>query len=232
MHKKWGFIDFDNTMMATECLAVPSLIKRFNELYGEHLQSPLTPEIFQENFHGMARESLCKKMEVVFGIDVPYAELFADREWHIMKLYAEQGVEMASGIIDAFDVLVNSGVVLSFVSNNPVQRGLAAMRYATNGQGDKLASLMGTRFFEAGDKQKPLPDVYQRAIAQVKADVTKSFSVEDSVTGVKSAVAAGLDVYGYTGLSDNSKELSEKLMDSGAKATFNDWKAFPALLFG
>ncbi len=230
MEKRWGFIDFDNTMMATESKALPSLIKRFNILYGKKLKQPLTAEQYNKLFHGQARQDLCIELSKFYGIPVLYEELYADREWNIMQLYAEEGVEMAPNILSAFEELSGAGTVFSFVSNNPVQRGLAAMRYATNHEGNKLASFFGTRFFESGDKPKPLPDVYWHAVAQVKADVRQSFAVEDSVTGIRSAVAAGLRTYGYVGLSEKSKELAEKLLDYGAIAVFEDWKDFPSLV--
>lgn len=229
MEKRWGFIDFDNTMMATETKALPSLVKRFNVLYGKKLKQPLTLDQFNQLFHGLARQSLCIELSKFYGIAVSPDELYADREWHIMQIYAEEGVQMAPNILSAFEELSASGTVFSLVSNNPVQRALAAMRYATNHEGNKLASFFCTRFFESGDKPKPLPDVYWHAVAQVKADIRQSFAVEDSITGIRAAVAAGLRTYGYVGLAENPKAMAEKLLEYGALAVFEDWKDFPAL---
>lgn len=228
MNKKFLFLDFDNTMMATEQFAVPSLIARFNDLYGADLKEPLTLEIFKKHFHGQARENLCANLGAYFGIDVDYPTLYRDREWHVMQhLQAvDGGVPMAPHLIETLSDLVSHGAVLSFVSNNPIQRGLSAMRYADNGRGDELANLFGTRFFEAGDVQKPKPDVYIRAMLQVGADPELSVAVEDSVTGVTAAVAAGLTVYGFTGFADEREKSADKLMDAGAVQIFDDWGAF------
>jgi len=139
----------------------------------------------------------------------------------------EGGVPMAPHLIETLSNLAADGTVLSFVSNNPVQRALAAMRYADNGSGDELAALFGTRFFEAGDVQKPKPDVYVRAMRQVGATPEQSIAVEDSVTGVTAAVAAGMTVYGFAGFADDRAAAAEKLFQAGAKAVFDDWKNFP-----
>lgn len=228
--KKYLFLDFDNTMMATEQYAVPSLIARFNELYAAQLAAPLTLDIFKQHFHGQARENLCANLASYFSIDVNFADLYRDREWHMMQhlqaIGKSGGVPMAPHLVDVLAALSAKGVVLSFVSNNPIQRALAAMRSADNGRGDALAALFGTRFFEAGDVQKPKPDVYIRAMQQVGATPETSAAVEDSVTGVTAAVAAGLTVYGFTGFADAPETTGDKLTAAGAKAVFADWQMF------
>ncbi|MBI1214290.1 MAG: HAD-IA family hydrolase [Alphaproteobacteria bacterium] len=227
--KKFLFLDFDNTMMETEPFAVPSLIARFNELYGTQIPAPLTAAEFQEHFHGQAREGLCENLSAHFGIHIDYATLYKDREWFMMQHLqnAAGGVPMAKGLLEALTELHGRGVTLSFVSNNPVQRALAAMRYADNGQGDALAALFGTRFFEAGDVQKPKPDVYLRAMAQVGAPPAGCVAVEDSVTGATAAAAAGLTVFGYTGFAPDAQAAGKKLTGAGCIGVFSDWAYFP-----
>lgn len=223
MAKPWLFLDFDNTLMGTEKLAVPSLIRRFNELYGAHISTPLTLETFHAHFHGQAREGLCASLTAHYGITVDYPTLFTGREKYMTALYAEVGVEMAPHLLDTLRALEAAGTGLAFVSNNPIQRGLAAMRYATNGQGDTLARLFATNYFEAGPIQKPDPDIYLRALHETRADPARTLAVEDSVTGVKAAVAAGLKVLGYTGFADDKPQTAAHLKKHGALGVFDDW---------
>lgn len=232
MKKFFVFLDFDNTMMATEQYAVPSLIARFNMLYGDQLKSPLTFEEFKKHFHGQARETLCANLSAHFGITVDFPTLYDAREERMMDYLSQVkgGIPMAPNLIETLNGLVAQGAVLSFVSNNPVQRGLASMRFADNGRGDELARLFGTRFFEAGGIQKPKPDVYIRAMAQVGATVENSFAVEDSVTGATSSVAAGIRTFAFTGFADDAPALAEKLIAKGCVSAFHDWKDFPALV--
>ncbi len=227
----WLFIDFDNTMMATEYIAVPSLVTRFNMLYAETIGRDLTVDEFKENFHGQAREALCQSLSQHFNIEVEFATLFEAREWRMMQVLHQTGVEMAPDLVETLNALkAQRGFKFAFVSNNPIQRGLAAMRYATNGRGEELARLFGTAFFEAGDKQKPLPDAYLRAMEQVGAVAERSFAVEDSVTGLISALGAGIKTFGFVGFADNKEEMRKKLLKNGAIACFAKWSELPALI--
>lgn len=227
---RWLFIDFDNTMMGTEFLAIPTLVERFNQLYGAQIAHLLTTEEFCEYFGGQARQSLCQNLSKHFGIEVIYADLYDNREWLMMQALKSTPVQMAPGLIETLSALRARGVKLAFVSNNPIMRAFAAMRSATNGQGEVLAALFGTAYFEAGDMQKPLPDVYLRALEQVGADVALSYAVEDSVSGVKAAVAAGLKTFGYTGFGSDAIKAQDRLIKAGAHACFSDWGEFLSML--
>lgn len=226
-------IDFDNTMMATEQYAVPSLIDRFNQLYGDQIATPLTLEIFKQHFHGQAREALCAHLSNHFKIKVDYPTLYADREWLMMRhLQAvDGGIPMAPGLVETLTNLrERHGLHAALVSNNPIQRALTAMRFASNGQGDQLACLLGTRLFEAGERQKPLPDVYQRAMVQLGITPDRAIAIEDSVTGTRAAVAAGLTTLGFTGFADDKATAESALRTAGCVAVFDTWGDLPALL--
>jgi beta-phosphoglucomutase-like phosphatase (HAD superfamily) len=225
-------IDFDNTMMATEQYAVPSLIARFNALYADRLPMPLTVETFQAHFHGQSRDILCQNLGAFYGIQVDCALLYAGREGemaeHLRALPG--GVEMAAGLVETLAQLQAIGIRPCLVSNNGVQRALAAMRYAANGRGEELAALLGTRMFEAGDIQKPLPDVYLRALRQCSATAAESLAIEDSITGVAAARGAGLAVYGFTGFADDAALAADKLKAAGCRHVFNAWHELQDLL--
>jgi len=226
----WIICDFDNTLMGTEALAIPSLLARFNHLYAAQLGRAVSLEEFFEHFQGMARENLCEAMSDRYGIDVSYPILFAKREESVTSYFREVGVEMAPHLIEAFTALRDEhGAKFAFASNNMIQRCLAAMRFASNGQGEKLASFFGTHYFEAGSVQKPDPDVYLRAIEFCGANPAYACAVEDSPTGVKAAVAAGLKTFGFIGYAEHAAEREKELLALGAVACFKDWADFPGL---
>ncbi len=226
-------IDFDNTMMATEQYALPSLIARFNHLYSAEIAAPLTLETFKQHFHGQARGVLCASLSSYFSIEVDCAALYADREWIMMQHLQDVagGIAMAPHLVETLDGLRTAhGITAALVSNNPVQRALCAMRYAANGQGDALAALLGTRLFEAGDRQKPLPDAYLRAMAQLCAAPQDCAVIEDSVTGTRAGVAAGIVTFGFTGFAEDKDSARTNLIEAGCRAVFDDWKDLPPLL--
>lgn len=230
MTTKWLLLDFDNCQMATEHLAVPSLIARFNELYANQIGAELTYEEFKQHFHGQARETLCENLSKHFGIEIRYSLLYDVREWRIMQMLQKTGVEMADHLVETLESLQENGYKFAFVSNNAIQRGLTAMRFANNGQGDRLARLFGTAFFEAGDIQKPKPDVYLRAMEQLSLSAQNCYAVEDSPSGVKAAVEAGILTFGFLAFSSNRQEAEKKLRGCGAVACFSSWKELPELL--
>jgi HAD superfamily hydrolase (TIGR01509 family) len=232
--QRWGFIDFDNTLMSTEQYTVPSLISRFNELYRDQINTPLNDELFKQHFHGQARQNLCDNLSKYYNIPIDYSALYHMREWRIMKhlqyIYeTEGGIPMAPHVIETLTTLTAPpyGIQLALVSNNPVQRALSAMRYARNHEGEKLSRLFGTHYFEAGDIQKPKPDIYIHAMSQVNTYPESSFAVEDSITGATAAIKAGIPTFGYTGFSEQADILAEKLTNLGCIDTFQDWKDFP-----
>jgi len=182
---------------------------------------------------GKPEKIYVKNLSNHFKINIDYPLLYDSREWRIMQHLQNipGGIPMAPNLINTLSQLSEQGVILSLVSNNPISRALTAMRFADNGQGDLLAGLFGSRFFEAGEVQKPKPDIYQRAMLQVGAKPEYSFAVEDSITGSSSSVRAGITTFGFTGYADNAVEMGKKLLDNGCVAVFNSWEEFPAHLF-
>lgn len=235
MPSQWILLDFDNTLMGTEQYAVPSLIARFNDLYGDKIDHPLTFEAFKKHFHGQARENLCANLSKHFGITVDYPTLYDAREWRMMQHYKKLketsgGVQMAEGVLDALTALQQQGFHFAVVTNNPLQRAFTAMRFADNNRGADLARFFGSDFFEAGDVQKPKPDVYLRAMEQLGTNPAVCYAVEDSASGASSAVAAGIPTFGYTGFASDPAGLAATLTAKGCVATFAAWQQFPSLI--
>ena len=77
-----------------------------------------------------------------------------------------------------------------------------------------------------GVRLKPHPDIYLACIDKYALDKQSTCAMEDSVTGVQAAVAAGLYTYGYTaGIPDYMKnEYSAQLRAAGANKIINSMK--------
>ena len=67
---------------------------------------------------------------------------------------------------------------------------------------------------------KPAPDLFLLAAKKSEIKPSKTLVIEDSVTGVKAAIAANMDVWGFCGTHHKPKEQSEELLNIGAKATY------------
>jgi beta-phosphoglucomutase-like phosphatase (HAD superfamily) len=49
------------------------------------------------------------------------------------------------------------------------------------------------------DRGKPAPDLFLYAAGRMQADPARTLVIEDSVSGVQAAKAAGMTVWGFTG---------------------------------
>lgn len=70
---------------------------------------------------------------------------------------------------------------------------------------------------------KPAPDLFLFAADKMDAPPEKCLVIEDSISGVKAAVAAKMDVLGFTGVSHDKKEVDLALTSHGTKANFDNF---------
>lgn len=89
-----------------------------------------------------------------------------------------------------------------------------------------LLDAFSPRLFSAHDvpRSKPAPDVYLSAIATLGVPADEAVAVEDSVPGVRAAVAAGLVVFGYA-----ANGTGDALASAGARV-FHAMTELPGLL--
>ena len=90
-----------------------------------------------------------------------------------------------------------------------------------------LLPLFEGRMFSASDVplSKPAPDVYLLAARSMGVAPARCVVIEDTPTGVRAGVAAGMTVFGYAERTD-----ARALMRAGALGTFADMRDLPALL--
>lgn len=93
-----------------------------------------------------------------------------------------------------------------------------------------LADLFGAHVHSAQDveKAKPAPDLYLRAARHLTVDPAQSLAIEDSATGVRAAVAAGMTCWGFTGGGHCPPGHGERLRAAGAAAVFDHFEAIAA----
>ena len=87
-----------------------------------------------------------------------------------------------------------------------------------------LAEHFGNRLYTAQmvARGKPAPDLFLYAAAQMKAVPVKTLVIEDSISGVAAAKAAGMTVWGFVGGSHYvSRDGRAMLMDAGADRVFD-----------
>ena len=95
-----------------------------------------------------------------------------------------------------------------------------------------LVQFFGDRLFcaDAVPNPKPAPDVYLAAAKGFGLAPSACLVVEDSVTGVTAARAAGMTVLGFIGGGHASEAQIEQLHAAGALHVFDDMRRLPELV--
>jgi HAD superfamily hydrolase (TIGR01509 family) len=86
-----------------------------------------------------------------------------------------------------------------------------------------LARHFGDRLYTAQmvDRGKPAPDLFLYAARRMQADPARTLVIEDSVSGVRAAKAAGMTVWGFVGGSHyRARDGRASLRDAGADRVF------------
>jgi HAD superfamily hydrolase (TIGR01509 family) len=107
---------------------------------------------------------------------------------------------------------------------------------ASSGTHEKMRLTLGTtgllakfsgRIYSVTEvaRSKPFPDVYLHAAKQMGVAPSSCAVIEDTPTGVRAGVAAGMTVFGYCALTPE-----QRLREAGARTTFRHMRELPALL--
>ncbi len=93
-----------------------------------------------------------------------------------------------------------------------------------------LAELFADHVHSAQDVEnaKPAPDLYLRAAEGLGVEPTRCLAIEDSASGVRSAVAAGMMCWGYTGGGHCPPGHDQRLIEAGAASVYDHFDKIAA----
>jgi HAD superfamily hydrolase (TIGR01509 family) len=224
-HDKVILFDHDGTVVDSETIALESAWRLTNEVAGEFAGAQhYELEDFVKSFAGKPYREILKKI---------YPDSLATlNEEDIDRLVAEEekrAIERLSieakateGTPEVLSYLRDDGFEYALVSNSSFQRLNACLTSAA--LTDYFPS---EQIFSAHDslpvaRPKPLPDIYLHAVKCLEAEVSDCVAIEDSISGVKAAVAAGIGrIIGYVGgthvSEDERKTRAEALQSAGAE---------------
>ncbi|WP_047516546.1 HAD family phosphatase [Methylophilus sp. Q8] len=114
--------------------------------------------------------------------------------------------------VDGVEALINQLTIPFCVASNSEAQKVHTMLTLTG-----LIGYFAGKILSATDmsKPKPAPDVYLKAAAMFGVSPAHCLVIEDTPTGVKAAVAAGMPVFGYAALTPQ-----RILLQAGAARTF------------
>ncbi|WP_055700530.1 HAD family hydrolase [Streptomyces silaceus] len=132
----------------------------------------------------------------------------------------ERELEPVDGAVEVLEKLAGDGVAYCLASSGSHERIRVGHRKA-----GLDAWFDDERIFSAQDvgRGKPAPDLFLYAAERMGVAPEKCVVVEDSPLGVQAAVAAGMDVLGFTAMTP-----AERL--TGATQLFGDLRELPDLL--
>ncbi len=203
MTVKLTIFDCDGVLVDSEIIAC-----RVDAEELSRLGFDITPEIVARRFIGSATKTMLATLRAESSIPIP-----ADFHRHLSARVAQAlAVDLAPvpGVRAILDDLAGATCV---ASNSTLPRIKKSLRITG------LYDYFSPHFFSGADhvdNPKPAPDIYRHAARAMAVDPADCLVVEDTGTGVRAAVAAGMRVIGFTGASHNMAGSGDRLLAAGA----------------
>ena len=197
--------DCDGVLVDSEIITNDVAVEFFNKA-----GFSISTEDALHRFLGKSDARMCAEMEAEMGKSLPADFL---KQLHEATLQAlSQNLKMIEGVKDVLGSFtckkcVASSSVPEKILNSLNQVGLISFFFQ-----DSIFSATMVK------RSKPAPDLFLFSAERMNVEPSKCVVIEDSLSGVQAAVAAGMDVIGFTGGSHlkNWPEHREKLRQAGA----------------
>jgi HAD superfamily hydrolase (TIGR01509 family) len=182
---------------------------------------PITEDQVFDRFLGRSMRQATLEVEAELGRSLP-------DDFHT-QVYAEIFREFATSLQATphiIEVLAAITLPVCVASSGPPEKISASLNRV--GLYDRFAP----HIFSAVQVQhgKPAPDLFLFAAGQMKVPSARCLVIEDSVSGIAAARAAGMTVLGYHGGSHCRPGHADTLRAAGAAVTFDDMRELPGLI--
>lgn len=203
--------DCDGVLIDSERLAVRTESRILTELGW-----PLSEADVVERFVGRSSRYMQTVIEERLGRPVDWKGQFERRVQEV----CERELEPVEGVIDALDAIDIASCVASSSSH-----AMLTFKLGLTGLAERFAG----RIYSADDVAhgKPDPGVFLFAASSMGVAPTRCAVIEDSASGVEAGLAAGMNVFAFTG----GVTSAERLQREGV-TLFGSMRELPALLRG
>lgn len=142
-------------------------------------------------FKGRTMQQVMEQVETKLGRRLPSAWLSRFEEDCYSAFHDE--LEPVDGVIELIRRIHRAGITTCVASQGSQDK----MRVTLTVAG--LIDMIGAHIFSAAEvgRPKPAPDIFLRAAMRMSTPASQCLVIEDSVTGVKAALAANMRVIGY-----------------------------------
>ncbi|WP_310489591.1 HAD family hydrolase [Chamaesiphon sp. VAR_69_metabat_338] len=157
--------------------------------------------------------------DVLDGIESLHGVRVSEDSWKLVKENTSKIFESELKPIDGvFELLATIDTAKCVASSSSLERLDLTLKLTG------LLDIFSPHIFssEQVGRGKPAPDLFLFAAEQMQVHPDRCIVIEDSLTGVRAGVAAGMKVIGFTGGSHIQLGHQEKLIDAGAVEIFSE----------
>lgn len=215
--------DLDGTLVQTEKLKALSYARAAHALSDGAVTEEEVMEAFKEVV-GFSRHEVAVFLVERFNLEKPAERLMKDTGTETpWQAYVHKRLEFYEAILADPDILRESVCpynvgLLTFLNNKGTLTGLATMSFRD--QARKVLDILGlgNRFGFVATRDdvehgKPDPEIYRLVARHLEADPKNCLVIEDSATGVRAALAAGMRCIAVTTDFTRQQVHDEKLLD-------------------
>ncbi|XP_027162584.1 haloacid dehalogenase-like hydrolase domain-containing protein Sgpp [Coffea eugenioides] len=203
--------DIDGTLCDSDPIHYYAFREMLQEV-GFNGGQPLTEDFFIKNISGMHNDELCHILFPDWDFDRAM-KFMEDKEEMFRRLASEQ-LKPVNGLDKLCKWIEDRGLKRAAVTNAPRPNA------------ELMISMVGlASFFELlvigseCERAKPFPDPYLNALDALRIAPERAFAFEDSVSGTRAGVSAGMPVVGVA--TRNPRKL---LIEAGATFVINDFQ--------
>lgn len=208
--------DCDGVLIDSEIISAQMLV---DELAGLGVSIDLA--YVARHFLGRSYPTVMATIRKDFGLDLPPE--FEDQYRSRLMAAFETGLTIMPHVAQVIDALTLPYCVATSSSPKRAARSLQIVG---------LAHLTGPRLFTASmvPNGKPAPDLFLLCARTLGADPARCLVIEDSLTGIRAARAAGMPVWRFTGGSHLKGRALDEPEDARPDRHFDDFSTFLELL--
>lgn len=211
--------DCDGTLTDSEVLYNQTVSDLLRGLGFPHY----TLDVCKDHFIGLGMNGVKEAVEAREGKKLP--DSFVENFVKLAQERLEVGVKPVPYAVEAVEQL--SGTHKTCVASNGERDNVT-----TSVRGIGLYGMFGEdRIFTKNQvaRGKPFPDLFLYAANQMGVLPARCIVIEDSLTGVRAGVAAGMQVIGITAVSHEPETLAENMKKEGVARVCSSW---PEILQG
>jgi HAD superfamily hydrolase (TIGR01509 family) len=207
--------DCDGVLIDSEAVAAQMLVHELEARWPDTVVEPVVLPLL-----GLRIERVLQGTANQLGKSLSVADIDAIRR-------AVEAAAIEAPVVEGIEAALAQVPLVKGCASNSYRPYVEAVLARTG-----LVRFFGERLFcaDAVPNPKPAPDVYLAAAQGLGLAPFACLVVEDSVTGVTAASAAGMTVLGFVGGGHASDAQIDRLHAAGARQVFDDMQQLPDLV--